>query len=231
MKKLDKNAKIILLHHSTGNCVWKGGVPQWFDNYNADNNTNYQISESPFPKDKPYGWANYPFDYWNIWVNNAGDQPFNEEPTLEILTKEYDVIIFKHCFPVSHIQPDTDPADITSDAKTLANYKLQYNALKEKMHQFPDTRFIVWTPAALVKSKTNAEEGERTKQFTDWVKNDWNQPSDNIFIWDFHALETDDGLYLTIPNAVDENNSHPNEAFSKKAAPSLCKTIIQAIKT
>ena len=88
------------------------------------------IEEMAFPKASPYGWHNYPYDYYNIWVKNAGNEPFMEEPTLEILTKQYQVVIFKHCFPVSNIQPDQDSADINSDFKSLSNYKLQYLALK-----------------------------------------------------------------------------------------------------
>ena len=52
--------------------------------------SKYFIEEKIFPKAEPYGWNNYPYDYYNIWVKNAGEQPFMEEPTLEILTKEYD---------------------------------------------------------------------------------------------------------------------------------------------
>jgi hypothetical protein len=105
--------KIIFLHHSTGNCIWlgdtsniiykftrKGTVQRFFDEYNKINGTQYNISELAFPKKQPYGWRNYPYDYYYIWVKNAGYEMFMEEPTLEILTSEYDVIIFKHCFPV-----------------------------------------------------------------------------------------------------------------------------------
>ncbi len=40
------------------------------------------LEEVAFPKSKPYGWNNYPYDYYNIWVNNAGPKPFMKEPTL-----------------------------------------------------------------------------------------------------------------------------------------------------
>ena len=86
--------KIIFLHHSTGELIWKGGVKEWFKKYNKENSTNYKIEEQAFPKTSPYGWNNYPYDYWNIWVENAGGKPFMSEPTLEILTKKYDIIIW-----------------------------------------------------------------------------------------------------------------------------------------
>ena len=114
-KAMGDNAKIIFLHHSTGNCIWKGGVPEWISKYNTDNSKNYSIIKQAFPKGKPYAWKNYPFDYWNIWVKNAGTQAYMEEPTLEMLTPQYNVIIFKHCFPVAHIVEDTGTPDITSE--------------------------------------------------------------------------------------------------------------------
>jgi len=76
---------IIFLHHSTGYNIWlgntnkyiskltgKGDVIKCFDKYNRKNNTDYHITEQFFPKSSPYGWNNYPYDYYNIWVKNAG---------------------------------------------------------------------------------------------------------------------------------------------------------------
>ena len=140
-------AKILFLHHSTGECVWNGGVKEWFTAYNKDNKTEYEIAEQNFPKDDPYGWNNYPYDYWNIWVKHAGSKEFKGEPTLEMLTPKYDVIVFKHCFPVSGIDEDIGKGDVASEDKRVENYKLQYDALKKKLHEFPKTKFIVWKPA------------------------------------------------------------------------------------
>jgi len=231
MRQLGNDVKIVLLHHSTGRCVWNGGVPEWFADYNKVNGTDYQIIEQDFPKKEPYGWRNYPYDYWNIWVNHAGDKPFMEEPTLEILTKQYDVIVFKHCFPVSAVQPGEGKGDVSDGTKTLANYKLQYDALKGKLSEFPDTRFVVWTAAALVEGKTDADQAGRAKEFVDWVTNQWSPDQENIFVWDFNALETEGGLYLKSENAAGEMDSHPNEQFCRMAAPCLCEAIVSAIKS
>ncbi len=32
-------ARILFLHHSTGECVWNGGVAAWFEAYNAAHKT------------------------------------------------------------------------------------------------------------------------------------------------------------------------------------------------
>ena len=221
-------ARVLFLHHSTGECVWNGGVADWFDAYNAAHNTHYAITEQAFPKDSPYGWENYPYDYWNIWVRHAGPKPYQEEPTLEILAPKYDLVVWKHCFPVSSVEPDSGQPDVASSEKRVENYKLQYAALKAKMREFPKVRFIVWTGAALLKSETDAESARRAKAFFDWVRNGWDEKGDNIFIWDFRGLETEGGLYLKDSCAA--GDSHPGEAFSRKVAPLFCRRIVDVVQ-
>jgi hypothetical protein len=209
----------------------KGDVQKFFTEYNKVNDTDYIIKEIAFPKSSPYGWNNYPYDYYNIWVKNAGEQSFMDEPTLEMLTKEYDVIILKHCFPVSRISADTGSPDINSDAKKVENYKLQYNALKKKMHEFPNTKFIVWTPVVCTKKQMTEEEAKRTFQFYEWIMNEWKENEDNIYIWDYYSLQTEGSLYLLDKNALDSDNSHPNAVFSAKAGQLFCKFIIDIIQS
>lgn len=221
-------ANVLFLHHSTGECIWNGGVPAWFEAYNKSNKTEYAITEQPFPKDSPYGWNNYPYDYWNIWVKHAGPKAYKSEPTLEMLTQKHDVIVFKHCFPVSAIDEDTGAPDIASEDKRIENYKLQYAALKKKLREFPKTKFIVWTGAALVKSETDADAARRAADFFDWVVKTWDDRGDNIYVWDFRALETEGGLFLKGAHAA--GDSHPNESFSKKVAPLFCRRIVDVIR-
>lgn len=234
--------KIIFLHHSTGYNIWvgntnryiykitsKGDVQKYFNEYNRKNKSDYVISEMAFPKSSPYGWKNYPYDYYNIWVKNAGNDPYMEEPTLEILTGEYDVIIFKHCFPVSRISEDTGSPDIDSEVKSIENYKAQYHELKTKMHEFPENKFIVWTPAANTKNGMTEDEAIRTRQFYDWMISEWDDKGDNIFIWDFYKYETEGGLYLAETNAYSPDNSHPNREFSASAASLFSQFIVDVI--
>jgi len=234
--------KIVFLHHSTGRSIWvgktnryiykltqKGDVQKFFEEYNKRNKTNYSIVEFSFPKQAPYGWNNYPYDYYNIWVKNSGKNPYLEEPTLEILTAEYELIIFKHCFPVSRISEDTGTPDINSEEKRIENYKLQYNALKKKMHEFPKNKFIVWTPSVCTMKKMTEDEAKRTRSFYNWMINEWDEKGDNIFIWDFYKYETQGELYLTQKNAISADNSHPSKEFSGAVAPLFCNYIIDVI--
>lgn len=236
--------KILFLHHSTGDVIWRGGVPDFFAAYNSEHGTNYRIDKLAYPKKSPYGWSNNPYDYWNIWVQHGGQDPFMEEPTLEILTRDYDVIVFKHCFPVSDVLPDTGNPEIGSKEKRAENYKLQYQALKEKMREFPETKFIVWTGAALVEDRSiknrirlflgmkspARENAQRAADFFEWVRREWDEPGDNIYIWDFQELETEEGLFLKPEYAHEPGNSHPNSDFSKRVAPLFSKRIIYVIQ-
>lgn len=225
-----KSKKIIFLHHSTGNRIWKGGVAEWFAKYNFRHNTKYIITERSFPKKSPYGWTNYPYDYWNIWVKNEGGTEFKGEPTLELLTKKYDVIIFKHCYPVSNIKKDRGIPDISSKSKRIENYKLQYEALKVKLREFPNNIFILLTGAALVKDKTKVENAERARIFFSWVKEEWDEAGDNIYLWDFYTLETEGGLYLKNNYAEGKRDSHPSKGFAKRVAPLFSKRIVNIIE-
>jgi hypothetical protein len=99
MEPLGTNVNIIYLHHITGACVWAGGVQEWIDAYNASNGVSYNIVERAYPESSPYGWSNYPYDYWNIWVNPAGMSQYMSEDTLELLPHRLYSYLWKHCYP------------------------------------------------------------------------------------------------------------------------------------
>ncbi|MFH2010714.1 MAG: hypothetical protein ABI333_29200 [bacterium] len=222
------DVSVVFLHHSTGGVIWGGGVADWFTDYNSANSTTHTIEEMAFPHD-PYPWANYPYDYWHLWVENAGPNPIEGQETLEMLTAQYDVIVFKHCFPVSGMAADDSNPDISSATKTRANYELQYEALKLKLHEFPNNRFLVWTGAALVESSTDEAAAGRARDFFDWVKATWDEPGDNIYVWDFWELETEGGLYLLEANAASSGDSHPSDTFAQATAPLFGQRIVDVI--
>ena len=125
---------------------------------------------------------------------------------------------------------DTGIPDIDSEDKRVENYKLQYAALKSKMHEFPDNKFIVWTPAVHVKNNITLEEAQRTKTFYEWIKDEWDEKGDNIFLWDFYDYETEGGLYLLDEYATGVDNSHPNKEFAGRIAPLFAQFIIDVVE-
>lgn len=251
----NNTVKILFLHHSTGGKIWDGdrttavsnllskvstrvskkfykkaNIPSSFNKYNRQNQKNYVVEERSFPKEVPYGWNNYPFDYYNIWVKNGDLDSYMEEPTLKQLTKQYQVIVFKHCFPVSNIAIDKDSADIDSDYKSIANYKLQYRALLKTLHKYPDTQFILWTGAAQVKSNISEDEALRANEFFKWVIHEWDRDDDNVFLWDFYDVQTNNGLYFPDDWARSSEDPHPNFEFSQRASQLFFNRIIDVIE-
>lgn len=246
-----KTTRIVFLHHSTGEIVWKGGLPQFIHSWNAAHATNCEITELAYPSAAGghtqlrkliparifnkmvrdhYPWDNQPYDYWNLWVAHTGENRDKSELNLDDLARIYDVIVFKHCYPVSNVKAENGSPSASSSKQTLPNYKLQYDALKKRMHQFPQTRFILWTGPALPKAVTNSEDAERARQFSTWVKSAWDEKGDNIFVWDFRELETGGGLYLLPENTRGPENPYPSEGMAAKIAPLLGRRIVDVIE-
>ncbi|MGQ1890970.1 hypothetical protein ACT29H_11060 [Thermophagus sp. OGC60D27] len=237
--------KVLFLHHSTGQIIWRGennliskikgrlgfrgAVEKWFGVYNKNSGKKYDISEMAYPSRDPYGWKNYPFDYYNIWVKHGDTDYYMEQPTLKILAPQYDMIIFKHCFPVSKIVFDGTP-DVDSERRMIENYKLQYNELKKEMHKYKTTLFLLWTPPALTEQATNPEAAAAATDFSEWIVREWDQPGDNIFIWDFRSLETKGGDYILPEYATGERDSHPSHLLAGKTYPLFCKRIVDVLE-
>jgi len=53
---MGNDARILFLHHSTGECIWNAEVKEWFNNYNSSKWQKFiKLTNFPFPKAKPYG--------------------------------------------------------------------------------------------------------------------------------------------------------------------------------
>jgi hypothetical protein len=223
--------RILFLHHSTGKNVWKGGVAEFLNAYNRAHGTNLQITERWYPAE-PMG--NYPYDYWNLWADPNGPAKDSKPglQSLETLAANYDVIVFKHCYPVSAILADSecDPPSAGSKKQTLANFKLQYEALKARLRQFPKTKFVLWTGAVLTERSTNPANAQRAREFSEWVKGTWDEKGDNIFLWDFYSLETEGSLYMKDAYAADPTDSHPAPGFSQSVAPLLGQRLVDVVE-
>jgi len=231
--------KIIFLHHSTGGNVYReGNVPDWLHTYNP----TLEISERNYPTNG-YPWSNYPYDYWNLWINGACAPGNPNMECLNNLAAEFDVIIFKHCFPGAAIQPDTGTPDVSSNRKSLENYKAQYRALRAEMDKYPDTIFIIWTLAPLHRLATNPEQAARAWQFVQWVKNEFlvedGREHPNIFIFDFFGIVAEkranppEGQQYCLKYEYERSHtgsdSHPNTLANQTAGPLFAKCIADAV--
>ncbi|EKD27623.1 MAG: hypothetical protein ACD_79C00653G0004, partial [uncultured bacterium] len=210
------NERIVFLHHSTGGNVYsQGGVAAWFTNYNSANGTAFQITERAYPN-TPYPWNNYPYDYWNLWINGSCNSASSGIECMSTITQNYEVIIYKHCFPGADVLADTGTPSVSSSRKSLENYKLQYRALRTLMDSYPSKIFIVWTLAPRHRLATNAGNASRAKQFVDWVKNDFltedGKSHSNIYIFDFWNIVAgaDNFLKYEYEGSHTGSDSHPN---------------------
>lgn len=241
---------IVLLHHSTGDIIWHGKeiplftkivrkispklaklasskakLPKLINEYSLHNEKTYHIDALRYPVNS----GNNPYNYYDNWVKNDQNTSTSNNLSLDELTKRYNVIIFKHCFSAAHIKEDKVESDINSSYKSISNYKHQYNALKQKLNSYPNTKFILFTGAAEVKSQINEAQAQRANSFFTWVKNEWDTHDDNIFIWDLYGLQTEGGIYLKEEFAQSSDDSHPNASFANDACNLLCKRIIDVI--
>ena len=234
----------IFLHHSTGEGVYvEGGVAGWISNYNSANGTSYSVTERSYP-DTPYPWENYPYDYWNLWINNQCNSTNPNIQCLNNILQSYDVVIYKHCFPGAGIAADNGTPSVSSPIKTIANYKLQYRALRNLMDQYPGKKFIVWTLAPLHRLETTTEEASRAREFVNWVKSSWltedGKSHPNIYIFDFFGLVAEsnptpvNGKVNCLKYEYEKSHtivdSHPNTLANTTVGPIFAQFIVNTFK-
>ncbi|MDP2812134.1 MAG: hypothetical protein Q8O32_00380, partial [bacterium] len=238
-----KDQKILLLTHSVGRGLYEeGGISQWFENYNTDNNTQVQIEQRDYPND-PYQWSNFPHDFWNLWINGYCDNTEINSECLDSLASKYDLISFKNSYEASDVLPDIggSSAAVNSTRKSLENYKLQYRALRDLLDQYPNDIFVVWTlpprhhlhvPGSDTTALSNAS---RATEFSNWLKSEWltedSKAHDNIFVFDFRSYLIDEKNYLKFDYESTHtwSESHPNKVANELVAPILSEFLLNTI--
>lgn len=235
--------KAIFLHHSTGGGVFfEGDVSGQIADYNQQHGTSIEVTEFAYPN-SPWGWENYPYDYWKLWVDGSCSNTQDNIQCLDKLCQNYELIIFKHCFPGAGIEVDYGNGDVTSPEKTINNYKLQYRAMLALFDQYPNNKFLVWTLAPLHRNATNSDQACRAALFVDWVKNVWltedGNQHPNVMIFDFFGLAAEQSLNpsqgeqycLKYDYEGDHNgsDSHPNTLANQTIGPLFAKLITEVL--
>ena len=106
------------LFKSLVNRVRPLGVSGLIAAWNAAHGTEYEIRSLAYPATTGgYPWANYPYDYWRLWVLHTDGNRDRGEFNLDDLARDYDVIVFKHCFPVGRIATDEALPSASSEAR------------------------------------------------------------------------------------------------------------------
>jgi hypothetical protein len=241
---LVQSQSVIFLHHSTGEGVYyEGNVAAWITNYNSTHGKNYVVSEMNYPN-TPYPWQNYPYDYWYLWVNNQCSSTNVNTMCLSNILQSYDVVVFKHCFPGASIVADDGNPLVSSPTQTLANYKLQYRALRALMDQYPQKKFIVWTLTPLHRLATNVNDAARAREFVNWVKTSWltedGNSHPNIYVFDFYGLVAEPSatpanglvncLKYNYEKSHTDNDSHPNLLANQTVGPIFAQFLVNTIE-
>ncbi len=219
--------RIIWLHHSCGqNLIEQGGVREglsalgyeFYDHgYNdeglrlADGSSAGYNFNVPGDNTDPDGLA-------EIFSQPLHDPPDN---TFSYLM-QYDVILFKSCYPVSNIGSD----------EQLAEYQAYYLTIRARMAQHPDKLFIVVTQPPQVPGSSNRDEARRARALADWLKSgQFLGGLPNVVTFDFFGYLAGDDNFLRREYRMDNYDGHPNERANREIGPRFVEFIHQAIQT
>jgi hypothetical protein len=224
-------ANVIFLHHSTGrNLIQQGGVRErltergfqfWDHDYNHEGLTRPDAERAGYSYRIPDDNSD-PDGFAHIFSLRLYSRPLNAFSGL----MQHDVIIFKSCFPVSHI---------TSDAQ-LEQYKVHYLRVREVMDRHPDHLFIVVTPPPLNPSSTDAQAAARARAFADWLGSDeFLAGHPNVFTFDFFDLLAEGNSSAPDFNMLratyrEGEDSHPNQLANQTVGPLFVDFIVDAVR-
>lgn len=222
----DSPVQIIFMHHSTGaTLIAQGGVREafsalgyefWDHGYNGDGlvdpagnwlGVNWDV---PDDNTDPDGW-------YAVFNQPVTDPPSNVFSHM----LQADVIIFKSCFPTSHI----DSEDM------LDQYHRYYLGIRDVIDQHADRLFIAFTPPPLVPNETSPDAAIRAGRWADYLtSDDYLAGHPNVAVFDFYHLLADENGFLRAEYRGDEWDSHPNETANQTVGPVFVAFVDQAVR-
>lgn len=218
--------RIIFMHHSTGaGLIWQGGVREAFTDL------GYEFWDHGYNEEglvDPSG--TYLGDNWDVpgdntdpdgWYGVFG-QPVTEpaDNTLSHML-EFDVIIFKSCFPSSNIDSDA----------MFQDYQRYFLSIRDVIDQHPDKLFIPFTTPPLVPNETAPENAARARQWAEYLTSpEYLDGHPNIAVFDFFSQLADEEGFLRADYRGDEWDSHPNERANQTVGPIFVDFVDTAIR-
>lgn len=207
--------RIIFMHHSTGRrLIEEGllkeglaeyGIELWDHGYNDDGlvtpewdwlGTSWDV---PNDNTDPDGWR-------NVFTQTVTDPPTNTFSRM----LQYDVIMFKSCYPNAHIDSDA----------MLEQYKAYYLEIRDVMDQHPDKLFIPFTNPPLVPNETTPEAAARAIEWAAYLMSEeYLEGRANVIPFDFYSLLADEEGFLREEYRVDAWDSHPNRVANEAVGP------------
>jgi hypothetical protein len=222
----EKPVRIIFMHHSTGlGVITQGEVRErftalgyefWDHGYNEEGLTdaagntlgiNWSVPDDNTDPDGWYGIFNQP-------VTSPASNTFSH-------MLEFDVIVFKSCFPTSDIQSE----------EQFEDYRRYYSSIRDVIDQHPDKLFIAFTTPPLVPNSTSPEAAARARRWADYLtSDDYLAGHPNMVVFDFFSLLADNDGFLRSEYRADEWDSHPNELANRTVGPLLVQFVDQAFR-
>lgn len=219
--------RIIFLHHSVGhNLIEQGNVREgltalgyeFYDHgYNGDGlrladgtytGTNFDV---PGDNTDPDGFA-------EIFTQPLHDPPDNTFSHL----MQYDIIIFKSCYPNSNIESD----------EQLAQYQAYYLSIRDRMDQYPNKLFILLTIPPEVPGNSDAQAVARARTFANWLQStEYLSRHPNVRVFDFFDLLAGEDNFLRSDYRFDNYDGHPNEQANRDIGPIFIDFVDQAIRS
>jgi carbohydrate binding protein with CBM11 domain len=219
--------KIIFLHHSVGEgLINEGSVREkltalgyaFYDHgYNEEGLRNANGSHTGRNFNVPGDNTN-PDGFANIFGQGLTNPPTNTFSHL----MQYDVILFKSCYPVSNIESADD----------LNRYKAHYRSIINRMDSYPNKTFIIVTQPPLVPNETDTNAARRAREFANWLKSDsFLAGHKNVFVFDFFGRLAGSDNMLKAGYRQDRYDSHPNSRANREIGPVFVNFIDRIIKS
>ena len=215
-------AKLIFIHHSTGN--------NWLDTGNGNLGDTLGVNNY-YVRDIYYGWDATEntnigdltdIGHWYTWFADETVQGNSEKRRDNIMNSVYstdnknasytsvtdpggenEIIMFKSCFPNSWVQDDntTQPEDLygqsyNSSAHTISNIKEVYRQILTYFKSRTDKMFVVIIAPPLVENVTTATEAANARTLNNWLVESWlfegSWEDNNVYVFDFFNVLTDE---------------------------------------
>jgi hypothetical protein len=219
--------QIIFLHHSCGhNLIEEGGVREQLTALGYEFSDHGYNGDGLRLPDGSYTGANFDVPDDNTDPDGLAtifSQPLHDPPdnTFSHLM-QYDVILFKSCFPVSNIWDDD----------LLATYQQHYLTIRDRTDEFPNKLFIVVTQPPQVPGATDAQEAARARALAVWLQSDeYLGGRANLRTFDFFGLLAGDDNMLRPEYRYDDFDAHPNTLANETIGPLFAAFIDEAVRS
>ncbi len=229
--------KILFIHHSTGGNLIREGklrdeikkrdstIQFWDHNYNlypifslffaAFTNHKGLSDDKSMLTGSDYNIVlsnNSPKEYADIFSGNPNNL------TLKLIL-DYDVIIFKNCYPTTKV---TTEKQLKDDIK-------YYQIIRDSLKKYPEKKFILLTPPPERKETTTKGNAKRAKKLISILTSDnFIKDTDNLYVFDFYKLLADEDGYLKKEyTKLFVKDSHPNKKANEIIAPVFAEYLVE----